>query len=70
MRQLTALILKTFSALAIIFAISANHAGACSNVLVTKGASKDGSVMVTYSADSHVLYGELFPSSESSFGNN
>lgn len=60
MRQLTALILKTFSALAIIFAISANHAGACSNVLVTKGASKDGSVMVTYSADSHVLYGELY----------
>lgn len=33
---------------------------ACTNVLVSKGASKDGSVMVTYAADSHVLYGELY----------
>lgn len=32
----------------------------CTNFLVTKGASKDGSVMITYSADSHVLYGELY----------
>ncbi|MHC1779954.1 MAG: dipeptidase [Bacteroidales bacterium] len=32
----------------------------CTNVIVTKGASKDGSVMVTYSADSHQLYGELY----------
>ncbi|MBQ2243174.1 MAG: C69 family dipeptidase [Bacteroidales bacterium] len=35
-------------------------AEACTNVLVSKGASKDGSVMVTYSADSHQLYGELY----------
>lgn len=35
-------------------------ADACTNIIVTKGASKDGSVMVTYSADSHVLYGELY----------
>jgi len=33
---------------------------ACTNVLITKGASKDGSVMVSYSADSHQLYGELY----------
>jgi len=33
---------------------------ACTNFLVTKGASKTGSVMITYSADSHVLYGELY----------
>lgn len=33
---------------------------ACTNFIVTKGASKDGSVMLTYSADSHVLYGELY----------
>ncbi len=32
----------------------------CTNVLITKGASKDGSIMVTYSADSHQLYGELY----------
>jgi dipeptidase len=33
---------------------------ACTNFIVTKGASKNGSVMITYSADSHVLYGELY----------
>jgi len=33
---------------------------ACTNFLITKGATKDGSVMITYSADSHVLYGELY----------
>jgi dipeptidase len=35
-------------------------ANACTNFLITKGASKDGSVMISYSADSHVLYGELY----------
>jgi len=33
---------------------------ACTNFLITKGASADGSTMITYSADSHVLYGELY----------
>ena len=33
---------------------------ACTNFIITKGASTDGSVMVSYSADSHVLYGELY----------
>ncbi len=32
----------------------------CTNFLVTKGASADGSVMITYAADSHTLYGELY----------
>lgn len=32
----------------------------CTNFLFTKGATADGSVMITYSADSHVLYGELY----------
>ena len=32
----------------------------CTNVIVTKGASKDGSTLVTYAADSHALYGELY----------
>jgi len=31
----------------------------CTNVIVTKGASKDGSVMITYAADSHTRYGAL-----------
>lgn len=33
---------------------------ACTNLIVTKGASTDGSVMVTYAADSHQLYGALY----------
>ena len=35
-------------------------ASACTNFLITKGASTDGSTMITYSADSHELYGELY----------
>ena len=34
-------------------------AGACTNFLITKGASADGSVMITYAADAHNFYGEL-----------
>ena len=33
---------------------------ACTNFIITKGASKDGSCMVSYAADSHTLYGELY----------
>jgi dipeptidase len=33
---------------------------ACTNYLITKGATKDGSTMITYAADSHELYGELY----------
>jgi len=33
---------------------------ACTNYIVTRGASADGSTFITYSADSHVLYGELY----------
>ena len=33
---------------------------ACTNVLVTKGASVDGSNMISYAADSHQLFGELY----------
>ena len=38
----------------------------CTNLLVSKGASTDGSTFITYLADSHVLYGELyyFPASD------
>jgi len=39
---------------------SVNSAMACTNYLVTKGASADGSTMISYAADSHVLYGELY----------
>lgn len=33
---------------------------ACTNFLLTKSTTKDGSTIVTYSADSHTLYGELY----------
>ena len=32
----------------------------CTNFLITRGASADGSTMITYAADSHTLYGELY----------
>ena len=35
-------------------------ADACTNIIVTKGASQDGSNIVTYAADSHGLYGSLY----------
>ncbi len=37
-----------------------NQTSACTNYLITKGASTDGSTMISYAADSHVLYGELY----------
>ncbi len=33
---------------------------ACTNFIVTKGASADGSTFISYAADSHTLYGELY----------
>ena len=33
---------------------------ACTNILVTRGASADGSCMISYAADSHTLFGELY----------
>lgn len=49
------------SSLAVLMcSITANRADACTNVIVTKGASADGSCMVSYAADSHWLYGELY----------
>lgn len=38
----------------------AKPALACTNFLVTKSASTDGATMITYAADSHYLYGELY----------
>jgi dipeptidase len=38
---------------------SAPRARACTSILVAKGASRDASTFITYSADSHELYGSL-----------
>ncbi|WP_282014874.1 dipeptidase [Marinifilum flexuosum] len=48
------------SLLMAIFVFSTTTSQACTNYLVTRGASTDGSNMITYAADSHVLYGELY----------
>lgn len=37
----------------------AGRAVACTNLMVTKGASSDGSTFITYAADSHTRYGQL-----------
>ena len=57
MRRLTKAILFTLAA-SLSFGIIDSQA--CTNVLVTKGASVDGSTMISYAADSHQLYGELY----------
>lgn len=47
-------------AVVITLALCASPAAfACTNFLITKGASTDGSTMITYSADSHTFYGDL-----------
>ena len=54
---------KLFSALIVILitgVYQSEETRACTNFLVTKGASLKGSTMITYSADSHQLYGELY----------
>src|SRR5512133_439964 len=56
MKRITAIMLT----LLLLSWVTAENARACTNFLITKGATKDGSTMITYSADSHVLYGELY----------
>ena len=51
---------KFLTLFAIICLLGMTKASACTNFLVTKGASVDGSTMISYAADSHVLYGELY----------
>ena len=53
---------KAFSMMLIVVMVMAvaDRAQACTNYLITKGASTDGSTMISYAADSHVLYGELY----------
>lgn len=51
---------KLYLILLFLAAGASTTASACTNFLLTKSTTKDGSTMVTYSADSHVLYGELY----------
>lgn len=45
-----------------LFLIISGAANACTNFIVTKGASVDGSTMITYTADSYYMYGDLYHS--------
>jgi len=52
---------SAFIAIFMVFlAVGVPIVNACTNFLVTRGASTDGSNIITYAADSHVLYGELY----------
>ena len=53
------LLLKASVAAAFTLLASA-EGNTCTNVIVSRGASMDGSVLVSYAADSHYLFGELY----------
>lgn len=40
--------------------LSSNNVFSCTSYLISKGASVDGSTMISYAADSHIRYGELY----------
>lgn len=52
--------MKILSALIAALTLGLSTASACTNFLISKGATTDGSTMITYAADSHTLYGELY----------
>lgn len=52
--------MKKLTILVLIIALSVAQALACTNLIVGKNASTDGSTIVSYSADSYGLFGELY----------
>ncbi len=52
--------IKKCSLLFMAFLTGAGQVFPCTNFLISKGATTDGSAMITYAADSHTLYGELY----------
>ena len=51
---------KNLATLILFLLFFAKNAHTCTNFLITRGASADGSTMITYTADNHDLYGELY----------
>ncbi len=51
---------KVFLTMILALALWSSNTNACTNFLVTPGASVNGTAMITYAADAHVLYGELY----------
>ncbi len=53
--------MNKFALILLLVCVSVIHQTfACTNFLFTKSTTKDGSTAITYAADSHVLYGELY----------
>lgn len=52
--------LKRIFLLSTVFACATFPALACTSLIATRGATSDGSTMITYAADSHNLFGELY----------
>lgn len=48
------------TAILVINLIFTQNASTCTNFLVTRGASVNSATLITYAADSHILYGELY----------
>jgi len=51
---------KVILTMILALALWSSNTNACTNFLVTPGASVNGTAMITYAADAHVLYGELY----------
>jgi dipeptidase len=49
-----------FIAFLFLLILNINEVNSCTSYLVTKGASADGSTMISYAGDSHVRYGNLY----------
>ena len=52
--------ISTIAGVFLLAALGTSDARACTNFLISKKASTDGSTMISYSADSHSMYGELY----------
>ncbi len=61
--------LKLILSLLLVVTISTPISFACTNIIVTRGASVDGSILVSYSADSPIVYGELYYSPAQIYSN-
>ena len=59
---------KILPIFALLMLVSRFDADGCTNVIITPGASRDGSSIVSYAADSHQLYGELYFTPAARFG--
>ena len=58
--HISSVVLRGCAAAILTLSASLTGADACTSLIAAKGATADGSVMVTYAADSHNLYGELY----------